>query len=108
MSIEIEGRKIGLNHKPFIIAEMSGNHNNDLHRELSLVDAAAEAGVDALKTQTASPDGLTLNLCSDDFVINDKNSLLDGRFLYNLYQEAVTPLDWHKQIFDRCKHHGMI
>ena len=108
MSIEIAGRKIGLNHKPFIIAEMSGNHNNDLHRALSLVDAAAEAGVDALKIQTASPDGLTLNLCSDDFVINDKNSLWDGRSLYNLYEEAVTPWEWHKQIFDRCKHHGMI
>ena len=108
MSIEISGRKIGLDYKPFIIAEMSGNHNNDLKRAIALVDAAAEAGVDALKIQTATPQGLTLDLCTEDFTINDANSLWDGRTLYDLYQEAVTPWDWHKTIFDRCKHHGMI
>jgi pseudaminic acid synthase len=108
MSIEIAGKKIGINHKPFIIAEMSGNHNNDLERAMKLVDAAAEAGVDALKIQTATPDGLTLDLDSKDFSINDKDSLWDGRTLYNLYQEAVTPWEWHKVIFDRCKELGMI
>jgi pseudaminic acid synthase len=108
MSIEISGRKIGLNHKPFIIAEMSGNHNNDLNRAMQLVDAAAEAGVDALKIQTATPEGLTLNLESKDFTINDENSLWNGRTLFNLYQEAVTPWEWHEKIFERCKHHGII
>jgi N-acetylneuraminate synthase len=108
MSIEISGRRIGVNYKPFIIAEMSGNHNNELDRAIALVDAAAEAGVDALKIQTATPDGITLNLSSEDFTINDSSSLWDGRTLYNLYKEAVTPWEWHEIIFDRCKHHGLI
>ena len=108
MDIEVAGRKIGLNHKPFVIAEMSGNHNNDLKRALALVDAAAEAKVDALKIQTATPDGLTLNLSSEDFTISDKKSLWNGRTLYDLYKEAVTPWDWHEAIFERCKEYDII
>tara|TARA_B110000977_G_scaffold201788_1_gene298650 strand:+ start:10475 stop:11524 length:1050 start_codon:yes stop_codon:yes gene_type:complete len=108
VSIKISGRNIGVNYKPFIIAEMSGNHNNNLDRAIALVDAAADAGVDALKIQTATPEGLTLNLSSEDFVINDKNSLWNGRTLFNLYQEAVTPWEWHKVIFEHCKKRNII
>jgi len=108
MDIKIGNKNIGENHKPFIIAEMSGNHNNSLERALELVDAAANAGVDALKIQTATPDGLTLDLSSNDFTINDADSLWDGRTLYDLYQEATTPWEWHKTIFDRCEQHGII
>jgi pseudaminic acid synthase len=108
MDIKIGNKSIGENHKPFIIAEMSGNHNNDLERALELVDAAANAGVDALKIQTSTPNGLTLDLSTDDFTINDVGSLWKGRTLYDLYQEATTPWEWHKAIFDRCKQHDII
>ncbi|ATX76604.1 pseudaminic acid synthase [Reinekea forsetii] len=106
--INIGGRLVGLSHPPFIIAEMSGNHNQSLDRAMALVDAAAKAGVHALKLQTASPDGLTLNVDSPDFLINDPSSPWHGRNLYKLYKEAVTPWEWHKPIFDRCARLGLI
>lgn len=105
--IQIAGRPIGLNHAPFIIAEMSGNHNQSLDRAMELVEAAAKAGVHALKLQTASPDGLTLDIDSPDFLIDDPNSPWFGRNLYELYKEAVTPWEWHKPIFDRCAEIGL-
>lgn len=108
MDIKISDRIIGLNHEPFIIAEMSGNHGNSLDRALELVDIAAKAKVHALKIQTATPDGLTLNLDTADFSINDKNSLWNGRTLYDLYEESVMPWEWHKTIFDRCKEHNLL
>lgn len=105
--ININGRLIGPNHPPFIIAEMSGNHNQSLERAMELVEAAASSGVHALKLQTASPDGLTLNIDNPDFLIDDPQSPWFGRNLYELYQEAVTPWEWHKPIFERCAELGL-
>lgn len=98
---------IGANHPPFIIAEMSGNHNRSLTRALDIVDAAARAGAHALKLQTYTPDTMTLDIPGDDFLINDSKSLWDGRSLYELYQEAHTPWEWHEPIFNRCRELGL-
>ena len=108
MSIKIAGITIGLDYEPFIIAEMSGNHGNNLERAIALVDIAAKANVHALKVQTASPDGLTLNIQTEDFQINDPESLWFGRNLYDLYKDSVMPWEWHEEIFNRCKHHGIV
>lgn len=107
-TIEIEGRSIGRSHRPFIIAEMSGNHNQSLERALTIVDAAAKAGAHALKLQTYTADTMTLNLSRDEFFIDDPNSLWSGRSLHNLYQEAHTPWEWHGPIFERARLLGMI
>lgn len=106
--IYISDYKVGKNSPPFIIAEMSGNHNQSLERAMLLVEAAANAGVHALKLQTASPDGLTLDVDSPEFMIDDPQSPWFGRNLYQLYKEAVTPWEWHKPIFDRCAELGLI
>lgn len=94
--------------KPFIIAEMSGNHNQSLERALEIVEAAAKAGADAIKLQTYTADTMTLDISEGEFFIEDKNSLWAGRSLYDLYQEAYTPWEWHKPIFDKCKELGII
>lgn len=94
--------------KPFIIAEMSGNHNHSLERALEIVDKAADAGVDALKIQTYTADTITIDKNDGEFFISDKNSLWYGQSLYSLYQKAYTPWEWHKAIFDRCKEKGII
>lgn len=94
--------------KPFIIAEMSGNHNHSLERALEIVDAAADAGVDALKIQTYTADTITIDKSDGEFFIADPNSLWEGESLYSLYQKAYTPWEWHKPIFDRCKEKGII
>lgn len=94
--------------KPFIIAEMSGNHNKSLERALQIVEAAASSGVDALKIQTYTADSITLDCDSHDFMIEDKNSLWSGEKLYDLYKKACTPYEWHKPIFDKCKELGII
>jgi N-acetylneuraminate synthase len=106
--ITIADRMIGPAHAPFIIAEMSGNHNQDLHRALMLVDAAADAGVDALKLQTYTADTLTLQVDLPDFQISDPDSLWHGQTLYQLYEKAYTPWEWHAAIFDRCRERGLI
>ena len=100
--------RIGTKYKPFIIAEMSGNHNQSLDRAIEIVEAAADAGVDALKIQTYTADTMTLNIENPDFKINDKTSLWDGENLFNLYQQAYTPWEWHKPIFERARELGMI
>ncbi|MBL7884260.1 MAG: N-acetylneuraminate synthase family protein, partial [Bacteroidia bacterium] len=102
---KIDNIYIGNNHKPFVIAEMSGNHNQSLERALELVDAAAEAGAHALKLQTYTADTMTLK---GALTINDKNSLWNGQELHDLYKMAYTPWEWHKAIFDRAKEKGMI
>lgn len=91
-----------------MIAEMSGNHNHSLDRALAIVDAAAEAGVNALKLQTYTADTMTLDCAADGFVIADPASLWAGEKLYDLYRKAYTPWEWHKVIFDRCRRHGII
>jgi len=97
--------EIGENCKPFIIAEMSGNHNQSLDRALALVDAAAEAGAHALKLQTYTADTITMK---GAYTITDENSLWKGKELHDLYKMAYTPWEWHKPIFDRAKEKGML
>ena len=94
--------------KPFIIAEMSGNHNQSLDRALAIVDAAAAAGVDAVKIQTYTADTMTLDIAADEFFIADKDSLWKGESLYHLYEKAHTPWEWHAPIFERCKERGIM
>ena len=106
--INIAGRKIGSNHPPFIIAEMSGNHNQSLDRALAIVEAAAKAGAHAVKLQTYTADTMTLDIAEREFFINDPDSLWKGKSLYDLYKEAYTPWEWHKPIFDRCRELGLI
>jgi pseudaminic acid synthase len=107
-AIKIADRLIGQGHAPFIIAEMSGNHNQSLERALQIVDAAAKTGAHALKIQTYTPDTMTLDINEREFHIADPNSLWSGKSLYQLYGEAYTPWEWHKPIFDRACEHGMI
>lgn len=104
----IAGRKIGPGQPPFIIAEMSGNHNQSLERALAIVDAAAKAGAHALKIQTYTADTMTLDLSEGAFFVSDPNSLWQGKSLYKLYQEAYTPWEWHRPIFDRCRDLGVM
>jgi len=106
--INVKGKKIGEGFVPFIVAEMSGNHNQSLERALQLVEAATEAGVDAVKLQTYTADTITLDVDTQDFFIDDTESLWKGRTLYELYKEAYTPWEWHKPIFDKCKELGLI
>ncbi|MBK6836159.1 MAG: pseudaminic acid synthase [Bacteroidetes bacterium] len=103
--IKIDNITIGVNHKPFLIAEMSGNHNQSLERALELVDAASNAGAHALKLQTYTADTITMK---GAYTINDANSLWNGKELHDLYKEAYTPWEWHKAIFNRAKEKGMI
>ena len=93
---------------PFIIAEMSGNHNQSLERALAIVDAAADAGVDAVKIQTYTADTMTIDIGTGEFFISDKDSLWKGETLYHLYDKAHTPWEWHKAIFERCKERGIM
>jgi len=108
MSFVIENRIIGPDHPPFIIAEMSGNHNQSLDRALAIVEAAAKAGAHALKIQTYTADTMTLDINENEFVISDPKSLWYGRSLYSLYEEAHTPWEWHEPIFKRASELGMI
>lgn len=107
-TITISGRSIGRSSEPFIIAEMSGNHNQSLDRALAIVDAAAKAGAHALKLQTYTADTMTLELARDEFFIDDPASLWKGRSLHELYQQAYTPWEWHAPIFERARSLGMI
>ena len=107
-SFKVGSRLIGPEAAPFIIAEMSGNHNQSLERALQMVDAAAASGAHAIKLQTYTADTMTLNLKTEDFVINDPKSLWNGRGLYELYQEAHTPWAWHRPIMDRARTLGLI
>jgi len=106
LEIEIAGRKIGLAHEPFVICELSGNHNGSLERALIMVEAAAATGADAIKIQTYTPDTITLDYDSPDFRI--EGGLWDGRTLYDLYGEAQTPYDWHAALFAKAKDLGVI
>ena len=108
MTVKIDNRPIGQDQPPFIIAEMSGNHNQSLERALEIVEAAAKTGAHALKIQTYTPDTMTLDLDEREFHISDPNSLWAGTSLYKLYGEAYTPWEWHKPIFDRARELGII
>ncbi|MHA6481253.1 pseudaminic acid synthase [Paenibacillus sp. strain BS8-2] len=106
--IQIGNKQIGIHTKPFIIAEMSGNHNQSLDRALRLVELAAEAGVDAVKLQTYTPDTITLDVHTGAFFISNEKDLWKGQSLYHLYEKAYTPWEWHKQIFDKCSELGLL
>ena len=108
MATKIADREIGKDNRPFLIAEMSGNHNQSLERALAIVDAAAEAGAHGLKIQTYTADTMTLDLAEGEFFISDPNSLWAGASLYKLYQQAHTPWEWHQPIFDRARELGLI
>jgi pseudaminic acid synthase len=105
--IEIGSRRLGEGHSPFIIAEMSGNHNQSLDRALAIVDAAAEAGAHAVKLQTYTADTITLDVGKGAFFISDENSLWKGNSLHNLYQQAYTPWEWHAPIMERARQRGL-
>jgi N-acetylneuraminate synthase len=106
-TIKIGKYNIGADFKPFIIAEMSGNHNQSLERALEIVKAAADAGAHALKLQTYTADSITINHRGGLFDITDPKSLWNGRNLYELYKEAYTPYEWHKPILEYAKELGM-
>lgn len=113
MSVEgvpifIGGRPVGEAYPPFVIAEMSGNHNQSLQRALEIVEAAAAAGAHALKLQTYTADTMTIDIREGEFFIADPNSLWSGNSLYELYKQAYTPWDWHEPIFRRARELGMI
>lgn len=107
-TMKIANRKIGAEAPPFIIAEMSGNHNQSLERALEIVEAAARSGAHALKIQTYTPDTMTIDLDEREFYISDPKSLWKGTSLYKLYGEAYTPWEWHKPILDRAHELGLI
>lgn len=102
---KIEGRSLGEGQRPFIIAEMSGNHNQSIERALAIIDAAADAGADAVKLQTYTADTMTLKGAE---VIEDKNSLWYGYELHDLYKQAYTPWEWHPVLFEHAKKRGLI
>jgi pseudaminic acid synthase len=106
--MKIAGRKIGGDSAPFVIAEMSGNHNQSLERALAIVDAAAASGADAIKLQTYTADTMTLDCAEGEFSISDPRSLWSGRTLHDLYREAHTPWEWHAAIFARAAEQGIL
>jgi len=108
LEICIGAYKIGPNHPPFIVAEISGNHNGSLDRALEIVKVAKDAGAHAVKLQTYTADTITLDVREGDFCIRDEKSLWNGRNLYELYQEAYTPWEWHQPIFDYAKKLGLV
>ncbi len=104
-TVTINGRPIGPDHRPYVICEISGNHNGQLDRALKLLDAAAATGADAIKMQSYTPDTITIDHDSPDFMI--EGGLWDGRKLYDLYGEAQTPFEWHAPLFARAKELGV-
>tara|TARA_B100001093_G_scaffold519933_1_gene611518 strand:- start:1807 stop:2850 length:1044 start_codon:yes stop_codon:yes gene_type:complete len=105
---KIKSRIISNKSKPFIIAEMSANHNGSLKNALKLVDIAAESGADAIKLQTFTADTMTIKSNRKEFLITNKKNLWKNRTLYELYKKGETPLSWHKKIFDRAKKNKII
>lgn len=107
MTMRSEIRTIGNDSSPFIIAEMSGNHNQSLDRALAIVDAAADAGANAIKLQTYTPDTMTLDLDEGEFFIRDPKSLWVGQSMHKLYEQAHTPWEWHAPIMERARERGI-
>ena len=100
---------IGKRYKPFIIAELSGNHNGSINNAIKSIKAAANCGVDAIKLQTYTADTMTINSKKKDFLIKNKHSLWNGYSLYDLYKKKThTPWSWHKKLFNEAKKNGLI
>lgn len=106
--MKIGNRAIGTNERPFVIAEMSGNHNQSLERALAIVDAAATSGAHAIKLQTYTADTMTLDIVEGEFMNRDANSLWYGRAMHDLYKEAHTPWEWHAPIMARATERGLL
>ncbi len=106
-TIQIGSHHIGPDHPPFIVAELSGNHNHSLERALQLVDIAKQIGAHAVKLQTYTPDTITLDSKAPEFLIEDPKSLWKDRYLYDLYQDAHLPWEWHQPIFEHCHQVGL-
>jgi N-acetylneuraminate synthase len=107
-AIKIAGREIRQGGPPLVVAEISGNHNQSLERAMAILQAAADAGADAAKLQTYTADTITLDVVGGPFVISDPQSPWAGKRLYDLYQEAHTPWEWHKPLFDRARQLGLL
>lgn len=107
-AVQIGSRRVGDGERPLIVAELSGNHNQSLERALALVRAAHAAGAEAVKLQTYTADTLTIDCDRPEFRITDPNSLWHGKTLYELYQLAHTPWEWHRSIFKLCRELGML
>ena len=104
--IRIGKFEVGEGAPPFIIAELSGNHDGSLDKALRIVDAIAESGAHALKLQTYTADTMTIGLTEREFVIENRSSLWFGRSLHSLYEQAHTPWEWHEPLFRRAREHG--
>ena len=107
-TISIGNHKIGNGYSPFIVAEMSGNHNQSLENAISIVESAAQCGAHAVKLQTYTADTMTLDINKGEFMIDDPNNLWKGQSLYQLYEKAFTPWEWHKPILKRCFELGIV
>lgn len=106
--MKIGSFSIGSEHPPFIIAELSGNHNQSIEKAIRIIHLAAKNGAHAVKLQTYTADSLTIDSDRNDFLIQDSKSLWAGRKLYELYQEACTPYEWHQALFEECKKLGLL
>lgn len=105
--VYLNGKPVGAGYEPYIIAELSGNHNHSLERAIQLVECAAKAGAHAVKLQTYTADTMTLNISKNEFIVEDIESLWGGKSLYDLYSEAYTPWEWHEPIMERCHSLGL-
>ncbi len=108
MSVQIGPHPVGREHRPFVIAELSGNHDGRLEQALAIVDAAADAGAHAIKLQTFDADAMTLRSDAPAFRVDADHALWGGRTLWDLYDEGKTPLEWHRALFDRARARGIL
>jgi N-acetylneuraminate synthase len=107
-SVQVADHTVGADHRPFVVAEMSGNHNGDLGRALAIVDAIAESGAQAVKLQTYTADTITIDADGPAFRVSSGHELWGGKNLHQLYAEAHTPWEWHAPIFERARQHGLV
>lgn len=106
-SFQIADRKVGADCPVFIIAELSANHNGKLENALRTIEAAKKAGADAIKLQTYTPDTITID-CKNEYFKIGQGTIWDGQYLYNLYQSAYTPFEWHEKLFKTARNEGLI
>lgn len=107
-SVRIAHHDVGAAFRPFVVAEVSGNHNGDLGRALAIVDAIAESGAQAVKFQTYTADTITIDVDAPAFHVSDSHGLWGGQTLYSLYERAHTPWEWHPRLFERAREHGLV